>query len=60
MNKPKPASLDAYERWMVQVNLQKVQTENADGARLVAVIRANGYPRVAAALERALEGNDHE
>ena len=43
--------LDAFDRWMVKSNLKTIAA-GEDAARLIALIRANGYPSIADAVER--------
>lgn len=50
-NKPGRA-LDAYERWMVSSNLRTIRETNVTAAEQAALLRANGYPEIAAAVER--------
>lgn len=46
------ANLSAYEQWMVQSNLDRIAGgENA--VAVVAVLRANGYARIADAVTAA-------
>jgi len=44
--------LDPYEQWMVKSNLETIQS-GVPMADQVAILKANGYPRVAAAVEKA-------
>jgi hypothetical protein len=43
--------LTAYERWMVRSNLGAMQATGTTAAQQAAILRANGYLRVAAAVE---------
>ena len=49
--------LDAYERWMVRSNLQDIADGETTRAERVALLRANGYDRVADAVEHPTESN---
>lgn len=46
--------LNEYEKWCVRSNLLRIKEESLDGAEVVALVRANGYPRVALAIEQVL------
>jgi hypothetical protein len=46
--------LDAYERWMVRSNLERIRDEGLEVADVVSTLRANGYPRIADAVEQAI------
>jgi hypothetical protein len=43
--------LTAYERWMVRSNLGAMRATGTTAAQQAAILRANGYFRVAAAVE---------
>jgi hypothetical protein len=43
--------LSAYEQWMVRSNLDTIRTTGVTVAEQVAILRANGYGRVAQAVE---------
>lgn len=45
--------LDPVEKWMVKCNLEYVKAEGV--ATVVARLRAQGYERVAAAVEQAVK-----
>lgn len=54
---PTPRELDPFERWMVRSNLETIKS-GEDPERLIAILRANGYIRVADAVaEKVKEGN---
>lgn len=42
--------LSSYEQWMVRSNLETVLTTGVSAAEQAAQLRANGYPKIAAAL----------
>lgn len=44
--------LGAFEQWMVRSNLKTIKDEGIDSAVIVKQLRANGYPRIAAAVEQ--------
>lgn len=46
--------LDAFERWMAQSNLERI-SDGEDRDTVVATLRANGYDRVADAVEAEIE-----
>jgi hypothetical protein len=43
--------LTAYEQWMVRSNLGAMRATGTTAAQQAAILRANGYLRVAAAVE---------
>jgi hypothetical protein len=46
--------LSAYEQWMVRSNLARIAAGETRADTAVALLRANGYPRIADAVaERA-------
>jgi len=47
--------LSPFERWMVKSNLEHVKTEGLE--KIVNTLRANGYYRIADAVEAAASGN---
>jgi alanine racemase len=50
--------LDAFDRWMVRSNLDRIAAEGLDVETVVAQVKANGYHRVAAAVEAAAKSPD--
>lgn len=52
--KTKQRTLDPFEKWMVRSNLETIRAQN-NASEIVAILRAGGYLRVAAAVERALQ-----
>jgi hypothetical protein len=44
-------SLSAYERWMVRSNLETIRETDVTAAEQAAMLRANGYSRIAGAVE---------
>ena len=51
-------TLNAFEQWCVKSNVQRIKDEELDVNVVVRTIRANGYPRVAIAVEDALTGKE--
>ena len=49
-----PPPLSAFEEWMVKSNLNTIQ-KGTPASEIVAKLRANGYLRVATAVEKATE-----
>lgn len=47
------SSLSPFERWMVKSNLQAIEAGEVATAERVATLRANGYPKIAAAVAEA-------
>jgi hypothetical protein len=45
--------LSSYEQWMVKSNLETISSTNVTAAEQVALLRSNGYERVAQAVEHA-------
>lgn len=45
------ARLSPYEQWMVRSNLETIRVTDVTAAEQVAVLRANGYARIADAVE---------
>jgi hypothetical protein len=48
--------LSAYEQWMVRSNLETIRETGVTVAEQAALLRANGYLRVAAAVEATGDG----
>ena len=44
-------TLSPYEQWMVRSNLKTIRETDATLTEQAALLRANGYPRIAAAVE---------
>ena len=44
-------TLSPYERWMVRSNLETIRTTDVTVAAQVELLRANGYQRLAEAVE---------
>ena len=47
-------SVNAYDQWMVASNLRTIRETGVSVAAQVALLRANGYPRIADAVARAV------
>lgn len=47
-------TLDAFDRWCVRSNLARIASGEATAEETVQTLRANGYPSVADAVERAV------
>jgi alanine racemase len=47
--------LSPFERWMVRSNLQTIEA-GADPERIIAILKVNGYPRIAEAVAEQLKG----
>lgn len=45
--------LSVFEQWMVKSNVEQIKAESLDVAKIVALLRANGYNRVANGVEAA-------
>lgn len=45
--------LSPFERWMVKSNLQTISETGVPTATQIAILRANGYPKIAAAVAQA-------
>jgi hypothetical protein len=45
--------LSPFERWMVKSNLQRIAEGENPTATQIAILRANGYPKIAAAVAEA-------
>lgn len=52
--------LNAYEEWCVRSNLRRIKEEGLDAADVVTLLRANGYPTVALAVEQAAQNNTEQ
>jgi hypothetical protein len=50
-------ALTPYERWMVKSNLETIR-QGTPAADQVAILRANGYPKIADAVEAASADDD--
>lgn len=48
--------LSPFERWMVKSNLETIRSTGVSISEHTAILRANGYPSIAAAVEQAWEG----
>jgi hypothetical protein len=51
MERSQYEALPPYEQWMVRSNLETIRETGVTGAEQVAILRANGYCRIAAAVE---------
>jgi hypothetical protein len=51
--------LSPYERWMVNANLETIRSTTVTADEQVALLQANGYPRVAQAVAEATS-NAHQ
>lgn len=49
-------TLDPYERWMVDSNLETIRSTDVTPAKQAALLCANGYPRIAKAVEEMATG----
>lgn len=49
-------TLSAYEQWMVDSNLKTIRSTDVTPAKQAALLRANGYPRIAKAVEEMATG----
>lgn len=45
------AALSPYEQWMVRSNLETIRSTGVTVAEPSALLRANGYPQIAQAVE---------
>lgn len=43
--------LNPFEQWMVKSNLDRIRAEGLQPSEVAAQLRANGYPRIAEAVE---------
>jgi hypothetical protein len=46
-------TLSAFELWMVESNLRTIRETDVTPREQAALLRANGYPEIAAAVEAA-------
>jgi hypothetical protein len=46
-------TLSPYEQWMVRSNLETIRSTGVAAAEQAALLRANGYPRIAEAVAEA-------
>jgi hypothetical protein len=55
VNSPIPAGLSLFDWWMVESNVERIQAGWLTVEASVAILRANGYFRVAAAVADVME-----